>query len=107
MSESSSDESTAESDASTSSASTAAHASTGSATADDSAAPTPQADRLRRQQFYVGAGGSALVAIAVTVALFQRYPDAPLAVPVAAGVLAGAVVLRLVTRSIFPGESEQ
>ena len=68
--------------------------------------PTPQSEALRRQQYYVGIGGGILAGVALMTGLYQRFPDAPVVIPVLAGVFGAGLVLWLVKKSAFPGESE-
>ena len=68
--------------------------------------PTPQAEALRQQQYYVAVGGGILAGFALMAGLYQRFPDAPFVVPVLAGVFGAAFVLWLAKRSVFPGEDE-
>jgi len=65
--------------------------------------PTPQSDALRQQQYYVGIGGALLGGGALMTGVYQRFPDAPTVVPIVAGLLATALLIWLVRKSVFPG----
>lgn len=66
--------------------------------------PTPQSAALRRQQQYVGVGGALVAGVAVGVGTLQRFPDTPVLAALA-GLTGTALLLWLVRKSIFPGES--
>ena len=66
--------------------------------------PTPQSAALRRQQQYVGVGGALVAGVAFGVGTLQRFPDTPM-LAAFAGLTGTALVLWLVRKSIFPGES--
>jgi hypothetical protein len=72
--------------------------------AEDIPEPTPQSAALRRQQQYVGVGGALVAGVAFGVGTLQRFPDTPVLAALA-GLTGTALVLWLVWRSIFPGES--
>mgnify|MGYP000005137412 CR=1 FL=1 len=76
----------------------------GSGEGESDPAPTPQSAALRRQQRHVGVGGAVLAGGALAVGTLQQFPDSP-AFAVGAGVAATALVLWLVRKSIFPGET--
>jgi hypothetical protein len=78
--------------------------SSSSGSDDGPPAPTPQSAALRRQQFYVGLGGVIIGGLAVAVILLQRFPDAPVVLPVLGGVAGAGIVLWLVRKSLFPTE---
>lgn len=86
----------------------AASASDGSASEDDDDStdpgPTPQSAALRRQQRSIGVAGALVGGVALATATFQRFPETP-ALAAGAGVAGATLVLLLVRRSIFPGES--
>lgn len=79
-----------------------------SSTVDEGEAPVPtqQPAALRRQQLVVGTAGAVLVALAVTVSLFQQFPTLALPVILLAGLLGGLGTAWLVLHSVFPGEGE-
>ncbi|ERH08668.1 MAG: hypothetical protein J07HX64_00414 [halophilic archaeon J07HX64] len=66
--------------------------------------PTPQSAALRRQQQYVGIGGAFVAGVALGVGTLQRFPDTPVLAALA-GLIGTALVLWLVRKSVFPGES--
>jgi hypothetical protein len=66
--------------------------------------PTPQSAALRRQQRSIGVAGALVGGVALATATFQRFPETP-ALAAGAGVAGATLVLLLVRRSIFPGES--
>ncbi len=72
--------------------------------AEDVPEPTPQSAALRRQQQYVGVGGALVAGVAFGVGTLQRFPDTPVLAALA-GLTGTALVLWLVRKSIFPGES--
>lgn len=67
---------------------------------------TPQPDALRRQQFFFAVVGSLLGGAALAVSLIQQYPAYRL-LWIFAGGLAGILLFRLISGSIFPGERER
>ena len=81
-------------------------ATTPPANADGGEDPTPQSVELRRQQYFVGIAGGVIAGLALTTSLFQRFPDAPAALHVFAGVVAFGFVIWLVRKSVFPGEDD-
>lgn len=68
--------------------------------------PTPQDEALLRQQYYVGVGGGILAGMALATSLFQRFPEAPMAIHIFAGLVGFGIVIWLVNKSIFPSEGE-
>ena len=79
-------------------------ASNGSEDDPEDAGPTPQSAALRRQQRSIGIAGALIAGVALATGTFQRFPDTP-TLAAGAGVAGTVVVLWLVRRSIFPGES--
>lgn len=74
------------------------------ATPESEQGPTPQSAAFRRQQWYVGVGGALLAGLALATGTFQRFPDTP-ALAVVAGFAGTVLVLWVVRKSIFPGET--
>jgi hypothetical protein len=71
---------------------------------DEHTEPTRQSAALRRQQLYVGVGGALIAGAALAVGSFQQFTDSP-ALAALAGLAGTALVLWLVRKSIFPGET--
>lgn len=72
----------------------------------EEATPTPQSAAFRRQQYYVGLGGSILAGFSLMIGLYQRFPDAPVLLLVVAGLSGTLFVAWLVRKSVFPGNDE-
>lgn len=64
-----------------------------------------QPDALRRQQFLFAVVGSLLGGGALAVSLLQRYPNYG-SIWILVGGLGSVLLFRLISGSIFPGESE-
>ena len=75
----------------------------GEETTDTSSEPTPSA-AFQRQQRRVGIAGALLAGGALAVALYQRFPDTSVLLPVVGGVLGTVVVLWFVRKSVFVGD---
>jgi hypothetical protein len=76
----------------------------GDDTAEDSPEPTPQSAALRRQQVYVGYAGALVAGAALGVGTFQQATNSP-ALAVLVALVGTGLVVWLVRKSIFPGES--
>ncbi|WP_340099254.1 hypothetical protein [Salinibaculum salinum] len=68
--------------------------------------PTPQAEALRRQQLYVGAGVSALAGVAVVVAGIQQFPGFSLLVYLLFGMATTTLLFGLLVASMFASAAE-